>query len=455
MEKTVLPSKEAFATLLKQAIHRIKRLTKKLAPEIRQELGNAINRNATTIEHWGRSDNPTLPKQTELEGLAEAIYAYLLDQAWLDKFLLHGGHADPDPFSEYLADKHEEKPPAPRADKIVGRAEYIQAIRENLENPRGDLIITIDGLGGIGKTAIASKIHDLFLLDALFDKVIWISADRSDIPTFLKDLDPFDFDTILNSIGQQLGEQEIKKLDLTQKANLIRNLLKKQRCLIILDNLETADIPQYEIIELLRPFLNPSRALLTSRRRFTGDLYQIHLSGLEATQAIELMNHLGKEKSIPIILQGERHNLKQIHQVTGGSPLAIKLVVGLLKHVPLQTALKHLEKATPLDRVASEDEYLKFYRYIFIQAWRLLNDEDEKLLMGLAQFNPAEGIPFGLIANMPGLTPEQLTTGIQFLWRLSLLEVQEQTNLKDILYYLHPLTRYFVLSDMVKREDLL
>lgn len=448
-----IPNKEQFSILLNQAIGNINQLTGQKFYAVRQELATAIGRKKSTIEYWERTDNHTYPQKGELEGLAEAVYCQLFDRAWLDQFLLHGRHPNSDTFSDYLADKYEDTSPSPRADKIIGRSQHIAAISENLRDSNDDLIITIDGLGGIGKTAIASKIHDLFLLDTIFDKVIWISADRSDIPAFLRDLTPFNFETVLDSIGQSLGEQAIKKMPLTQKATLVHNLLKKHRCLIILDNLETADMPQHEIIELLRPFLNPTRALLTSRRRFSGDDYQIHLQGLEATHAFELMRHLGEEKSVPVITHGDDHDLRKIHQVTGGSPLAIKLVVGLLKHVEFHKAIEYLEKAIPLDRVASEDEYMKFYRHIFIQTWQLLHDEDEKLLIGLAQFDPTEGIRYKLIENLPQLAPEQIAAGIQYLWRLSLIEVQKETHSKEILYNLHPLTRYFVVSDMVKRKN--
>lgn len=448
-----IPNKEQFTLLLRQAIEKINQKTGLQFKKIRQELGDKVGRKVSTIEYWERTDNFTLPKRSELEGLAEAVYPQLFDRSWLDQFLMHGKHPDPDTFSEYLANKYEDSPPLPRADKLIGRAQHIEEIYKNLRNLKGDLIITIDGLGGIGKTAIASKIHDLFLGETIFDKVIWISADRSDIPIFLKDMIPFNFETILDGIGQSLGEQAIKKMSLRQKVTLVDNLLKTQRCLIILDNLETADIPQHEIITHLQPFLNPSRALLTSRRRFTGDGYQIHLQGLEQTQAFELMRYLGEEKSVTFIAHGDDHNLRKIHQVTGGSPLAIKLVIGLLRHVEFRKTIEFLEKAMPLDRVAGEDEYMKFYRHIFMKTWQLLTDEDEKLLIGLAQFDTAEGIRFELIENMPQLAPGQIAAGIQYLWRLSLIEVQEQSNSKELLYYLHPLTRYFVISDIVKRKD--
>ena len=449
-----IPNKEQFTLLIRQAIEEINQKTGQPFKTIRQELVDKIGRKLSTLEYWERIDNFTWPKRPELEVLAEAIYVQLFDRSWLEHFLTHGKHPNPKEFTEYLIDKHQDSLPSPRADRFIGRAKHIDEISQNLRDSKGDTIISIDGLGGIGKTAIAAKIHDLFLGEKIFDKVIWISADRSDVPIFLKDMVQFNFETILDNIGQSLGEQAIKKMPLKQKATLVDKLLRNHPCLIIIDNLETANIPQHEIMTNLRPFLNPSRALLTSRRRFTGEGYQIHLQGLDQTQAYELMRYLGEEKSIPFIAHGEERDLRKIHQVTGGSPLAMKLVIGLLKHVEFHKTVEYLEKAMPLDRVVGEDEYMKFYRHIFMQTWQLLNVEDEKLLIGLAQFDPAESIRYELIENMPQLAPEQIAAGIQYLWRLSLIEVQEQTHSKELVYFLHPLTRYFVFSDILKQKGL-
>ena len=441
------PDKEQFTILLKQAVEKLCQTTGKRFYVVKQELANEIGRKVFTIEYWERADNNTLPKQSELEGLAEAIFRQLLDEQWLDAFLFHGRHPAADSFRDCLLKKVGRTQPLPRADFFVGRAQYLNAIFAELERPNGHTIIAIDGMGGIGKTAVAAKVHDYYT-NAVFDHVIWISADRSDLPFFLKEQHPFNFEMILNSIGQHFGEQGMPEMPLRQKAKRVYALLQTHRCLIILDNVETAVMPQHEIVAWIRPFLNPSRLLITSRRRFSGNLFQIHLQGLQQQNAFELITHWGKEKSISHILQRESDSLSRIYQVTGGSPLAIKLVVSLLQHVPLETAINHLETAVPLDRVPAEDEYVNCYRDIFMQVWQMLGEDDTRLLTELAGLDRTEGISVTMIAHIIKFPLAHIANMIQYLWRLSLLEVHDQAQSKEILYFLQPLTRYFVLSDM-------
>lgn len=447
-----IPNKEQFSFLLRNAIERISEIEGQNLRIIRQQLASTIDRKVSAIEYWERTNNYTLPKHSELEGLADTIYSQLLDIDWLYKFLLQGKHPNPKLFSDYLVEKYERYFTFLHTDTLIGRQDYIVAIQENFKKQNGNVIITIDGLGGIGKTAVASKIYDLALRENWVEQVVWISAARANTPILLKDLTAFTFETILDEIGQQLGEQRIKELSLNQKTALIHNRLKKMPYLIILDNLETSDTPQHKIVAQLRPFLNPSRALLTSRRRFSGEDYHIHLSGLTLAQSIELMQQLGKEKTIPVILNAEESELIQIHESTGGSPLAIKLVVSLLQHQPLKIILAHLKDAMPLDRIPDEDEHLKFYRSIFQQTLKQLGANDEKVLIGLAQFAPSEGIPFSLIEALPQLSNSQIAQSIQYLWRLSLIEIQKKSSEKEIYYHLHPLTRSIVLSDLMIQE---
>lgn len=380
------------------------------------------------------------------------IFGQMLDEQWLAAFLLHGKHPAAAAFQDCLLQKYGLVPPQPRTDIFVGRTRQLDAIFAELERPHGKLIVAVDGMGGIGKTAVAAKVHDHYYANTGFDQVIWLSADRAELPFDLREHHPFSFDMILTNIGVQLGEQDMTELSLRQKGKRVFYLLQSRRCLLVLDNLETAVLPQHEIVNWIRPFLNPSRALITSRRRLSGDLFAVHLQGLQPQNAYELIRLLGKDSGLRM-LPKDASRLAQIYRVTGGSPLAIKLVVSLLAHLPLDTVLNHLAAAQPLDRLTAEDEYVRCYQDIFMQAWSLLNQDDKQLLKTVAQLKQPEGVSVAMIEKELNLPLAQISHIIQFLWRLSLLEVNEQTSSQDMLYCLHPLTRHFVLSDMAVGEE--
>ena len=65
--------------------------------------------------------------------------------------------------------------------------------------------------------------------------------------------------------------------------------------LIVLDNLETSKEPQDDIARKLNALLNPSKALLTSRRRFTVDLFAV--PGLGADTLLTVTSEVGFDMS--------------------------------------------------------------------------------------------------------------------------------------------------------------
>jgi hypothetical protein len=217
----------------------------------------------------------------------------------------------------------------------------------------------------------------------------------------------------------------------------------------VLDNLETALQSQDEILAQFQPLLGQSKAILTSRHRFRNHTYAIHLSGLENEGAAHLIQQYGQSKGIHHIQGAAAEEVNEIIWATGGSPLAIQLVVSQLHHLPLSVVLKSLRQVTPLSQVADEGEYVKFYKFVFHHSWALLNNESKSLLVTMAQFVAANGAHFEAIQYVSELEFGALVSCIETLWDSSLLEVRTLSGIGQIRYYLHPLTQNFVLSDIV------
>lgn len=68
----------------------------------------------------------------------------------------------------------------------------------------------------------------------------------------------------------------------------------------------------------------------------------------------------------------------------------------------------------------------------------------------MAHFAPNVGGTYEAVKATSALPDEVLGSCIQELWRFSLVERGESPSLKTLRYYLHALTQYFVLSDIVK-----
>ncbi len=337
--------------------------------------------------------------------------------------------------------------------ELIGRDILIGDVLAALRDPSGKWIIAVDGMGGIGKTALAREIAARCTSEHLFDAVVWDQAPKESpvMPTGKrKDKGALTFETVLDSIARQLGALDVPRLKGPEKEIRVKALLQVQRVLVILDNLETAKESQNEIVRRLLILLNPSKTLMTSRLRFQGDVYAVHLPGLDEDGALRFIRQEAQEKNIQNISTASVSELKQIAETTGGSPLALKLVVGQLGLLPLGTVLEQLRKVKLPKGDSDKNDYVRFYKGIFSPSWKLLSDDGKKLLISMSHFAPGVGGTYEAVKATSDLSDETLTGCVDELWRLSFLERGESPSLKKVRYYLHALTQYFVLSDIVK-----
>lgn len=336
--------------------------------------------------------------------------------------------------------------------ELVGRDALVGEVMAALRDPGGKWIVALDGMGGIGKTALAREIAGRVQAERLFDGVVWEQAAKEPLAPGDpgRAISTLTFETALDSIARQLGAPDVPRLKGLEKEERVRALLQAQRVLVVLDNLETASEPQSEIVRRLRPLLDPSKALLTSRHRFQGDLYAIHLSGLTEDDALRFIRQEVEEKHLSRVAPAKVKELKRVIQTTGGSPLALKLVVGQLEHSALDTVLNQLSNVRLPQGDSDEDDYIRFYKDIFFLSWRLLSRQGKDLLIAMAHFAPNVGGTLEAIRDSSGLADETLIRSINELWRLSFLEVGEPSSLNKVRYSLHALTQHFVKSDIVR-----
>ncbi len=333
--------------------------------------------------------------------------------------------------------------------ELVGRDVLVDEIMAALSDPSGKWIVGVDGMVGIGKTALAREIVDRCLSEHLFDAIVWEQSPKEEFGA-RKEAGSFSYESALDAIARQLGFLDVLRLKATEKEARVKALLQSQRVLIVLDNLETAKESQDKITSRLQLLLKPSKALLTSRIRFKGDVYAIHLDGLKEDGALNFIRQEAEEKRNARIDTAQPAELKQIALSTGGSPLALKLVVGQVEHLPLKVVLTQLQQVRVPEHASAEDDYYRFYKAIFFPSWHLLSKDGKGLLISMSHFAPSVGGTFEAVKATSDLAEQVLTPCIDELWRLSFLEVGDSANLKKVRYYLHALTQYFVLSDIVQ-----
>jgi len=334
----------------------------------------------------------------------------------------------------------------PAATELVGIESLLQQLLTLLTTPDAGWIISLEGLGGIGKTALANAVVRQVALTPHFHNLAWVSAKQQD---FLPGMDlpsspqpAIDANTLVDSLLTQLDDSTSTAAPPDQKLALLSRLLKQQPYLIIIDNLETVEDYQ-ALLPTLQKLANPTKFLLTSRhslRAYAG-VSCLPLTELSQADSLALLKHEAETRQLAALANATPAQLKSIYRVVGGNPLALKLVVGQLYALPLAQVLENLKQA----QGKRADQ---LYTYIYWQAWHTLTPTSRQtlLVMPLVQNGP-----MAQLAAASQLEIDDLTEAVQQLTDLSLLEISG--GIEQRRYRIHRLTETFLLNEVAKWQS--
>ncbi len=332
--------------------------------------------------------------------------------------------------------------------ELLGRQSNIDNIMSALLDKTGRRIVSIDGIGGIGKTALAQEIAKRSLSHG-FSDVVWLTAAEREGSVRMT------FESVLDGIAIQLEDSSLLKLEGETRLSKTRELLLQKKALIILDNMETAAEPQQTISDRLFSVIGSSKALLTSRHRFRSsgnDVYAIHLAGIDKEASFTLVKDTALEKNIPHVLDVTIEDLEPIIDVVGNSqsgysPLALKFMVGQLMEYDPKTIITYMTRvqisSDPNDLTYNAD-FNKFWSSIFAKSSRLMNKRDKQLMFLMSRmFEPNIGTgEVGIVQSAMGLNAQEFLKVQNNNWKISFLEIGQpsfKVNEKRRLY-LHQLT---------------
>ena len=402
----------------------------------------------------------------------EAVELAKLTQLPIDQFekigRLFSGDAFDQAFSQYvppglrtiaLNDKgHEARPtsaplaplplhfPSKTYHRLIGRSQELDQLLAALREPDRKPIIAVVGLGGIGKTTLAQEAMEQCWREGLFEHIVWASAKTERFigeGTHKAEISDFSFEQLLDEIGRQCNRRDISKLPTDQKRPVVKHLLQTERVLIVLDNLETVSQSEAFVDELFQ-MLGQSKLLITSRHHVRHErTFVLDLSGLPEPEGIAFLREDSAERGITLVAQAGHDDLIEIYDVTGGAPLAMKLVVGQVSRWPLERVLTNLRAAK-----FSGPNY-DFYRFIFKHSWDMLNLEAKQTLVSMSVFDLANGCTEAALGPVSKIAPDKLQLALDQLILLSLVDTFGDLAARR--YTLHSLTHYFILSDIVKK----
>jgi transcriptional regulator with XRE-family HTH domain len=305
-------------------------------------------------------------------------------------------------------------------------------------------LMAIDGIGGIGKTSLASVVVYEMMPGGRFYDAAWLSAKQEEYRpgSGLQKTDQpaLDIDILTDAVLEQLGDRSLLVGSAPVKLDRLITLLKSQSYLVVIDNLET--VVDYEILlPLLRRLANPSKFLLTSRHnlRAHSDVYCLKLTELSRNDTFSFLKHEAKVRGLSVLAKASEAQLESIYEVVGGNPLALKLIVGQISVLPLSEVLSSLKEA----HGKKTDD---LYNYIYWKAWHNLDKASQKILLAMPL---AQGGTLSQISALSRVEGEILNQALEHLVILSLVDIQG--DIEQRRYFIHRLTETFLLTEVIKR----
>ncbi|MEV6345230.1 BTAD domain-containing putative transcriptional regulator [Actinoplanes sp. NPDC051851] len=312
---------------------------------------------------------------------------------------------------------------------FAGRESELTGLMMAAHPPGDDIvrIISIEGMGGSGKTALA--IRAAHRLAPLFpDGQLYV-----DLRGFTPGEQPRQPVTVLATLLRTLGlrGEQIPE-DLEAVAALWRSTLAGQRMLLLLDN--AAHAAQ---VRPLLPGAAGCSVLITSRHRMTGldGSQSMALGLLSSAESIALTTAaLGRQRSA-----NESQEIRELVALCGHLPLALRIAVGRLRSRP------HWSTRYLVDRLRNEarrlDELRSGERGIeaTLQLSYLAMDESHRDAIRLLGLHPGDEFDTAATAALLGIGVHEAEDVLEHLVDVHLIETREIGR-----YTFHDLVRRFI-----------
>ena len=268
---------------------------------------------------------------------------------------------------------------------LIGRETEMTRLMELLSRDRPTSHISIEGIGGAGKTSLVLEAAYRCLQascgaatsqeDLTFDAIIFTSAKQQHLignQILQRHRRERTINDILRAIFRTLEYPGVIPADFDQQLECIQSGLQDLHTLLIVDNLETLE-DQKAVLSFLYELPPTVKVVITTRVRGAFGV-PIYLECLPLDEGVRLIQHQAQEQSVPI----KPEQFQAIYQRTSGLPLGIVYAIGQLSVYGISADVV----ATRLTQANSD-----LAQYCFEDSvQRLRGQPAHRLLMGLALF---------------------------------------------------------------------
>lgn len=328
--------------------------------------------------------------------------------------------------------------PSPTYTRLFGLEGAKEEVSDALLRAGEPWTVTIAGIGGIGKTSLAHAVARLVMQDLTFERVCWLRAPAQMGETGLDAAHIYQ--QLLQSLAERIWPEDAGLETSDARERRLRHALKASPYLIVIDNLEDEEDTAY-VLNQIRALTDPSKFLLTARAQPTvaPSSYFVSLDELPKDEATALVRDYAGTIGLTALTEAEPATLTAIYDVTGGNPLALKLVTSLAAVLPLPQILADLQEVRP---GPIED----LYRNIYWESWRTLSEQARSLLQAMPLVAESGARPAHMQA-ISGLSEEEFWPAVTELVARCLLEVHG--TLDERRYSIHRLTETFLRTEII------
>ena len=322
---------------------------------------------------------------------------------------------------------------------FIGRDTEITRLLELLSPDCAASQISVQGMGGIGKTALVLEAAyrcleasggDRTSVEApRFEAIIFTSAQQQHLTSMgiwqRRRAQQRTQRDIFRAIARTLNCPDITLASLDAQWEKIQEYLARQRTLLIVDNLETLD-DREDVLPILSDLPPTVKVVVTTREHVP--FIPICLECLPKEEALRLLVHQLQEKDVQL----NNEQSQQLYQKTCGVPAAIVYTIGqLAAGYLLEDVLWKLTQSTS-----------DISHYCFSNSIEpLLGQPPHQLLMALAMFpQPVKRDAIAYVADVEGHCA--IVEGFARLIQLSLVNKQLEK------YTMLPLTRSYVEAQL-------
>ncbi len=335
------------------------------------------------------------------------------------------------------ANRLRQRLPIPSYDRLFGMDRAIEQVLAYFAHPQQHPIISVKGIGGIGKTALADYVvRRIIEQEPALHDLIWLSAKQEYLtPTGILAATgattQIRVDNLFDEMGYKLGTDDVQRLPLAQKVDRLATILRANPYLVIIDNLETvADFEQ--LLPWLIHLATPTCFLLTCRQTLpsltTGTT--VELDELDQQASLDLINHMAQKRDVTGVVAAD------VYTLTGGNPLAILLTVSQMKYVPSAEVFRGVQMGT-----AEE-----MYRYIYWTSWHSLTDDAQALLFTIQR--AGDQADWAWLTTVSDISKERIQRAVQRLHDQSLIQLQRDEQGQTV-YTIHRLTSTFLRTEVL------